>query len=252
MKRLRHSSGPVAQGLQTCCALIIVLVCSLIISPCSEAQSIRELELAKDPQWLALLHTDANFKSKIKLSPFFLSPEGNVNAESELAATITALKASSSRTQCQFPARYQWLFQKLPEIKQLPKEVCPDLEEWLAALNPEKISLIFASAFVNNPASAFGHTFLRLDQENSEDLLSYTANYSAATQGEDALTYAFKGIFGGYDGFFSVTPYYQRVKEYSDLENRDIWEYELSLNKSEVQLLVLHLWELRNIPATYR
>ena len=217
---------------------------------CSSGFS-QETNLSGDPQWLALLHFENGGPSKIQPSKFFISEDGYRNPEAELVATIASLKDPSSETRCLFPARYEWLASKLPEISNLPKQNCADLDTWFSAINPSRSTLIFASTFVNNPASAFGHTFLRIDQENSEDLLAYSANYAAETQGEDALTYAIKGIFGGYDGYFSIMPYYQKVKDYSDLENRDIWEYQLALDKDEIRRMVLHLWELRKMPASY-
>ena len=40
---------------------------------------------------------------------------------------------------------------------------CPALDEWRKGLAPRGITLIFPEAFMNNPASMFGHTLLRLD-----------------------------------------------------------------------------------------
>lgn len=210
-----------------------------------------DLELSKDPQWLALLHFERNGPSKIQPGNFFLSPDGHKDPKAELAATLAALRDPVSETHCLFPARHLWLSSKLPGIGRLNKTDCDKLATWYDAIKADGLTLILASSFVNNPASAFGHTFLRLDQKNSSDLLAYSANFAAETNGENALSYAAKGIFGGYNGYFSVMPYYQKVKEYSDLENRDIWEYQLALNPDEIKLLTLHLYELRNIPASY-
>ena len=107
---------------------------------------------------------------------------------------------------------------------------------------------------MNNPASAFGHTFIRIDSEESEkggNLLAYAANFSAQTGGDPGLLYAMKGVFGGYNGYFTILPYYQLVSKYSDLESRDIWEYPLELTDDEVTLLVEHLWEIRQTPFPY-
>ena len=47
-----------------------------------------------------------------------------------------------------------------------------------------------------------------------------------------------------------MLPYYIKVREYSDLENRDLWEYQLALKPEEVERVVRHLWEL--LPAYYQ
>ncbi|MDH3349346.1 MAG: DUF4105 domain-containing protein, partial [Desulfobulbaceae bacterium] len=57
-------------------------------------------------------------------------------------------------------------------------------------------------------------------------------------------SYAYKGIFGKYEGKFSLAPYSTIVKEYGDLEHRDIWEFPLNLSDQEIYFLLLHLWEL--------
>jgi hypothetical protein len=46
-------------------------------------------------------------------------------------------------------------------------------------------------------------------------------------------------------------PYYLKVREYSDLENRDIWEYELNLTPEEIDRLLMHAWELGPIHFDY-
>lgn len=223
------------------------------------------LRLARDPQWLALLHYDTTFplysaSARAHSSPFFLATDGAANPESELTATLKTFfepdsSDADSHPRCRFPARHLWLSRQL-EVQgiTLPALNCPRFQTWYAAILPETITLIFPASFLNNPASAFGHTFIRLDQHGQTQetrLLAYAADFAAATSGEDPLSYAMKGIFGGYHGFYSVAPYHQKVTKYSDLENRDIWEYELTFAQDEVRLLASHLWELRDAPFTY-
>lgn len=227
-------------------------------------QKAEELHLSEDPQWLALVHYDKSFpaysnSSRTEERSFFFAEDGITNPQAELSYTLTAFLTSSvagdENPRCRFPARFQWLSRKLDLPRALSSnDACPSFDKWFGELNPSGITVIFPTSFVNNPASSFGHTFLRLDQPNQNEetrLLAYTVNYAAATQGEDALTYAAKGIFGGYPGIYAVSPYYQKITKYSDLENRDIWEYELSLDQEEVKLLALHLWELREVPFSY-
>jgi hypothetical protein len=60
-----------------------------------------------------------------------------------------------------------------------------------------------------------------------------------------------KGIFGLYPGYFSVMPYYDKVKQYGDWENRDIWEYPVDLTDDELHLMLAHVWELLGVPFVY-
>ena len=48
-----------------------------------------------------------------------------------------------------------------------------------------------------------------------------------------------------------MLPYYEKIKEYSNLENRDIWEYSLEFTPDEVERMLLHLWELKDIYTDY-
>jgi hypothetical protein len=116
-------------------------------------------------------------------------------------------------------------------------------------MNPGRIVLVFPAAYLNNPASMFGHTLLRVDMqgENKQtQLLANTINYAADTRQQKGAEYAFKGLFGGYHGRFSIAPYYSAVKTYGDIENRDIWEYGLNLSAGEIDQLLRHVWEMRS------
>jgi len=46
-------------------------------------------------------------------------------------------------------------------------------------------------------------------------------------------------------------PYYEKVKEYNDWENRDLWEYQLTLQPEEIRRLLRHAWELGPISFDY-
>ncbi|MEZ4846078.1 MAG: DUF4105 domain-containing protein [Bdellovibrionota bacterium] len=74
-------------------------------------------------------------------------------------------------------------------------------DSWKQRLGATDISLIFASSYTNNPASMFGHTFLRVKRvQNGQEmppLLSYTVNFAAET-GSKGMLYTIKGLFGAY------------------------------------------------------
>ena len=99
----------------------------------------------------------------------------------------------------------------------------------------------------------FGHTFLRIDSSYNSKLLSYAVNYAADanTETENGFIFAIKGLFGGYMGKYSLLPYYDKLKEYRDSEQRDIWEYNLNLNEEEVKRMFRHIWELNGTQSQY-
>jgi hypothetical protein len=202
--------------------------------------------------------TGGRFESDADDERFFLSPNGRDDPQAELLASLAALSrpgGGDRHPQCRFPARYHWLRSRLGISDALIKPVdCPGFREWHALLKAEGVTLVFPGAYMNSPSSMFGHTFLRLDQagQNPDNvLLAYTINYAADTVDENELFYAYRGLFGGYPGMITVRPYYDKLKEYRDWENRDIWEYRLNLGKHEVEQLLRHTWEIKPIRFDY-
>lgn len=217
------------------------------------AESCDPSGLARDPKWLALGHYQkdtigSGYSSFIDSESFFLAKDGKYNPEAELNASIKVLKQKALA--CKYPARYSWLNSKGCLSEQF---LCSNFTDWRDTINAKGITLIFPASFINNPASAFGHTLIRLDESDSPSsaLYSYSVNFSARTYGEPGIIYAIKGVFGGYQGYFSIAPYYKLVKKYSDLEKRDIWEYKLNFTQTEIDFLLMHLWELRNVNFSY-
>ena len=192
---------------------------------------------------------------------FFMAPDGKTDPQAELEATLARFFSdelvgrSKQTAQCAFIARYHWLKEKLHfDERRLPPQPCERFTRWFKEFNAQSISVIFPTGFMNNPASMFGHTFLRIDgkgQTPQTRILDYTINYAAEVPPNAGPEYAFKGIFGGYRGHFSTIPYYLKVQEYRDIENRDIWEYRLDLTQQQVTRLLMHTWEMGNAYFDY-
>jgi Domain of unknown function (DUF4105) len=195
-------------------------------------------------------------ESEIDDKNFFFAVDGKTNAKSELEATIKALlneqRFDDNSSACRFPARKIWLKEKL-EIKNFPEVVCKEYDETLERLAPKSATLVFPAAHINSPASMFGHTFLRINSKYKSRLLAYAINYAANADPdkENATVFALKGLFGGYYGKYSLLPYYEKLKEYRDAEQRDIWEYDLNLSEEEVRQMVRHIWELNGTHSDY-
>lgn len=226
--------------------------------PVSELlEAARNLRLSDERLWRILLHyPDGASRSLIDDPAFFLSPEGKHSPSAELAATIEAMFAPAplgdTHLLCRYPARAEWLRQRLSlDRSRLPKPVCGELDKYLETINPRSATLMFPAAYMNSPASMFGHTYLRIDGEYRSELLGYAVNYSAQTDESNGMVYAWKGIFGLYKGYFSILPHYAKIREYSSMEHRDIWEYRLNLNEDEVRRMTLHVWELREHYSDY-
>ncbi|MDX1756994.1 MAG: DUF4105 domain-containing protein [Marinobacter sp.] len=214
-------------------------------------------QLALDPGWLTLGHYQPDrfgtgHTSQADDPDFFLSPEGKHSPRAELQATLAAIQqpgAGDGHARCRFPARDRWLRSRL-DLPETPIE-CPAFEQWQRTLNTDTVTLVFAASYLNSPSSMFGHTFLRLDppsdDETTDLLLANTISYAADAAAHDSeLLFAYKGIFGGYPGITTVQPYYDKIRLYTDIENRDLWEYTLNLGPDEVAQLLAHAWEIRD------
>ena len=230
----------------------------------------RSAGLARSDEWAALLHL-----RKLALRPlrseadgpdFFFAAGGKTDPDAELAATLRAFfgppveettpqaepgdtnpRVGTQHAQCRFPARYAFLRRALAfDPARLVEQPCPRFRDFRDRVDPGGATLVFAAAYVNHPASAFGHTFLRLDRRTApgQPLLGYAVNFAAVPGTSNAILYALGGLTGRFRGFFSLMPYYLKVKEYSDLESRDLWEYPLELSQEQVDQLLRHLWEM--------
>lgn len=227
----------------------------------------RNQDLASDSQWLGLLHYRhgllGNFRSQVKGTNFFLSPDGRSDAKAELEATLRAFftpgerayptpygKPDSQYPRCQFPARWIWLQQKLAiDPSLLPSADCTRFLKFKNRLAAQSVTLVFSSYFLNSPSSAFGHSLLRINKGSPSDrdrheLLDHGINFAAEVTTDNSLVYAIFGLAGGFKGTYSNVPYYYKVREYNDFEARDLWSYDLNLTRDEIDLLVAHLWEL--------
>ena len=217
-----------------------------------------EQQLAENETWFALLHYKREtllrrFISQVDDEQFFLDEQGKTDANAELVANIKAFfsVAEPGHAQCLFPARWWWLKQQLALADDYDVS-CPKLDAFMDRVSHDKLFLVFPSMYLNNPGSTFGHTFIRFDADEESILLSQTLNYAARVdQSDDFMRYISKGLFGGYTGYFRSRPYFETVQEYNNIENRDIWEYQLAFTKDEIKQLVRHIWEVKGINFDY-
>ncbi len=219
----------------------------------------KKLQIAERPEWLKLMHYVPNLISSgvhglVDSPQFYNAPDGKNNPQSELEATLASFYSdieesnTQQNPQCLFVARYTWLNEQLAfDPQRLPRRACKRYLQWHASLDPSGLTLIFASAYLNSPSSMYGHPLVRVDAKDQNEhtrLLAYAITFAANTDETNGLAFAVNGLFGGYPGAFSIMPYYLKVREYSDFENRDIWEFQMNLSPEEVDRVLRHAWEL--------
>ncbi|RMG93299.1 MAG: DUF4105 domain-containing protein, partial [Candidatus Dadabacteria bacterium] len=216
--------------------------------------------LYEDRPWRTLLHVSpgSGGTSLMDDPSFFLAPRGKESPAEEMRALLLGLCAESpedpdQHPRCRFPARTAWLGEQLGfSPREFGPAACPSLEEALGRMDPHGVTLAFPAAHPNGPASMFGHTLVRFDPPAGNPLLGYSVNYAAQTDpGDLALVYAWKGLFGGYRGYFTILPYYEKTRQYEHMEQRDVWEYQLNLSPEEARRAALHAWELKDRWARY-
>lgn len=254
-------------NLSTLCIFILSLCFSASLLA-SNSDAHRHLEndpkflasLAAERDWLDLLHYHkiglfSTNESQADDPAFFLAGNGKKNALAELIANIEAFKHSDYTDDsaiCRFPARLHWLQSKgLFPSKTI--DHCTSFTDWFTKIDAKSLTLAFPAAYLNSPSSMYGHTFIRINRKSgSNSLLDYSINYAANADPDDnELVFSYKGLSGGYPGVFSVLPYYEKVTEYSHLEARDVWEYELNLTQAEVEQFVRHTWEAQKTHFDY-
>lgn len=237
-----------------------LLATLLLLATCAPLWAQDLKALADDPEWLALLHFNRGAtvhgigESYVDDKHFFIAANGKDDALAELVATAAALAPAAAPLRCRFPARHAFLARKLAWSDAEPLTHCGEYLEWRRQVPSARAVLVFPASYLNSPSSMFGHTLLRLDASKTpEDVWSsWALNFGANTDGqENSLLYIWRGLAGGYPGHFSMVPYVSKIQEYSQMENRDMWEYNLNLDEADLSRLIAHLWELRDVKFDY-
>lgn len=228
---------------------------------------VESLDLANNPTWHKLLlyetslFSRSGFESAIHSEDFFNASTGRFDPDKELLATLQAIIApvgtdSNQHAQCRFRARYLWLKDVLAiEEGKIPEVNCPNFNDWSMNGETESVSIIFATGFLDNPASYYGHTFFKLNAKNAEritNLLDVSVNYGAIVPRDDSTaSFIVKSLTGNYDAGFSYIHYYFHTHNYGETEFRDMWEYELNLSQKDLDLVIAHAWEVLGKKYTY-
>lgn len=225
----------------------------LILSPHCFAQN------WKDLQWIRLLHMNETLtgghKSEADGPGFFIHKNGKYSPKDELKSLIHELNVDNpdedKNAFCQYPARVRWLRSigyAVPESK----VSCTKRDRFRERMSAKSVAIVFSSYYLNNPASSFGHTLIRLGKGSHEDEMNRTAtelldtgiNYGANTGNAGPILYSLGGLAGLFVGTFSAIPYYYKVRQYNDYETRDLWTYHLNFSQTEIDFMVDHIWEL--------
>ncbi|MCB9072355.1 MAG: DUF4105 domain-containing protein [Bdellovibrionaceae bacterium] len=215
-------------------------------------------------EWIRLGHYNKRFfrwESEADGKEFFAAPDGAHDPQAELEATLRGFFSEQKRTfkdtrhpaqttRCQFPARWMWLSKELQlKDSDLPTQECTEFNAFHKKLEAKSATLVFASYNTSNPSSTFGHTLLRFNRyphghSQGVSLLDVGVNFAANPWTNNAVLYAAMGLSGFFPGTYTALQYFYKVREYSDFDARDLWEYNLNLSQEELELAIAHIWEL--------
>lgn len=240
--------------------------------------------LAQHTTWRRLLYFSDDKKgvfgknkniSLVDDASFFLSPKGREDSGAELDAMLvafakemanktndvkthnTAQANNSNSALCRFPARAKWLSDTLGIDKSAIQVDCPELTTWMQKLASEQLSIMFAQEYLDNPLSAFAHTLLRIDSkasvaDPSQIHHAYALNDTVDGDTKDNFVlYAIKSMTGGYNNLIEIDPYPEKLAKYLQDDERDAWTYRLDLTPEEVQQIILHVWETKDLKLPY-
>lgn len=220
------------------------------------------LKLYNSDYWKILLHYKRSAfhknKSLVDDPHFFLAKNGKTNPKAELEATIRAFFSPPPESGYRhaierFPARYRWICENLNlSDEDFPYKTGDEYYKTiLKNVNPSGVYLVFPAGFLKNPASLFGHTLLLVESEGQSRLIANSINYGASTGNVSGPAFAIMGLLGGFPGYFGFMPYYDKIKEYSNMDMRDIWEYKLNLTDDEKDKMLRHVFDLSGIYSRY-
>lgn len=229
------------------CILFFITLFSTSVAQATEVSA-----LAYGKEWLRLLHYKQSFgsyKGLINSDKFYVSSDGRYNPEAEMKAEIAVFNKNEN-IKCEFPARFNWL--KEQGLVKGNLKNCQEYQKFIEDVKPNGITLLFTDAYLNNPASMFGHTLVRIDTaRKGTQMLAHGSNFGVNSGSDTGLAFVLKGLFGGYDGSYTLSPYWTVINTYNNIENRDIWEYKLNLSQSEQLKFVDHLYEMKDVKVQY-
>ncbi|MBL6991892.1 MAG: DUF4105 domain-containing protein [Bacteriovoracaceae bacterium] len=240
--------------------ICIILFCTIFMfSPSVYGfyPSKRQLnKFAVSKQWLNLYQykksffAKSGFKSLSSERKFFFSRIGQDDPVRELTAAIAAFNDSSKlwgkvrlSSQCAYPARFEVLKRRWPKLFK-KDQWCKNFNKWIKKISADGLYMVYAEPYPNNPASMFGHSFLRFNNIKQPRTKDYVVGFQASVDpGDNPITYSLKGIWGGYKGFYKLKPYYINLGLYNNNESRGLWEYKINFTKNEINFLLKVLWE---------
>lgn len=218
--------------------------------PKAPASPSREVAFASSKLWLRALHY-SDFESRIDSKNFFLASKND--PLEELQASIQAInllqKVHGREFACAFPYRFRLI--KNAGLVADEQPACDELAFFKKEFGTDGLQLVFVSQYADDPSSILGHLFFRFTNKVRKasgapvEFLYKTLNFAAGVAAdENMFSYVYNGIFGGFQGTYTIYQYATMVEKYNNIESRNLYLYDLKLNPLQIEQLIEHVWEL--------
>jgi hypothetical protein len=100
------------------------------------------------------------------------------------------------------------------------------------------VFIAYAGPYSSSPASAFGHLFLVLPNDGGESVALWDiVSFAADTDGAGPFRFLLRGVAGGFFGRYERLTFHEKVREYEQLDDRDLWLTEVLLTAEQRERL---------------
>lgn len=236
--------------------IFLFIPLALFSSQQTTLELIEKSKLYNTNRWKALLHY--SYKFDISDNKFIITNHKTLKNEmiDDVKSFYTLekkYKDINNHPQCKFPARFLFITTELNIDKnEFPKIECNDFKIYEEKAPADNIYLTYVSENVTNPSSMMGHSFLKFSGLNVENKkVNHAITFYTIIDNPNPLVLIYKNIFSGMKGMFALQPYRTIEKQYTQKENRNVWEYRLKLSDYERKLIYYHIWELKDIDMNY-
>lgn len=211
--------------------------------------ALAESQYSQTASWLNLLHFNGGARPSLH-SGFYLSKAKSPTDELEMIVADLR-KQNGKATACRFPARYRWVKKRF-DVPEYELEQCRELIDFKKSIRGRKLSIVLSSELMSEPASAFGHVMLRISDGQQSPLASEVIHFAAEVpSGVKGFSYLVTGLTGGFFSFYYREPFFRKAYTYNYVEQRFMEIYYLDASPDQVEVLLDHLFELRDVPFRY-
>ncbi|WP_027669415.1 DUF4105 domain-containing protein [Rheinheimera baltica] len=207
-------------------------------------------------EWQALLHLDVHGESLITDAGFMRTASAEAEFKYFVAAFFDDKHIQTKQWQsdiCRYPARYIWLRQQLQQTDTfLPAQVCADYNIFRKKMPADSVTLVYAAENITQPSSMMGHAFLAFSGHNEKGIeVSHALTFFTDVDLSNVALLIWQSIVSGKQGHLIVSPYKEQLQFYLKNEQRNVFEYPVATNSGQRELLMAHLWELKQTELSY-